>query len=54
MHVVAHPDERPAEVLDVDVAPRAGEHLAVGDEEVHGGQSLPEAVAEARTCQGDS
>ena len=51
---MAHPDERPAAVLEVDVAPRAGEHVAVGDEEVHGGQSLAEAVARARTCQGDS
>ena len=29
-------------------------HVAVGDEEVHGGQSLAEAVAGARTWQGDS
>src|ERR671921_2505429 len=38
VNVVTHPGEGPAKVLNVDVAPRAGEHVAVRHEEPRGFQ----------------
>jgi hypothetical protein len=54
VHVVAHLDQRPAEVLNVDVAPRAGEHVAVSHEKPHGSIVQKEPLTSYPSGEGET